>query len=322
MNQVLEIVKQRHHSGSRPGARQDAFKVALCIEGGGLRGVVSGGSLAALEALGYKSAFDVIYGSSSGAYSGSFFAGEDTLTGLRFFLDYSQVQFVSAKRFLHGGKLFDLDYVQQIMHTKTPLNYAKAIKSQPPLHIVATDASNHKNFILKNFRSAYELDRALHASASIPPYPRPRPFMFHKHRFLDGSLLDPFCIHSAMAENCTHIVLLYSMPRRAQHGPKILDKRLVAPYFAKIDNHLAELYLGHAEYSVNGLSHIWNHYDGTHILTVTPKWRRGMPNQLSTKRRRLELGLLAGAEATLNSFAPDKTTQELIIENFKRQLKI
>ena len=53
---ALEAVKARWLGGSRPGARRDDFKVGLVVEGGGMRGVVSGGALQAMHDLGMRCA--------------------------------------------------------------------------------------------------------------------------------------------------------------------------------------------------------------------------------------------------------------------------
>ena|SRR3989344_4220402 len=321
-NQVLEIIKQRHQTQSQPGKRSDPHKVVLCVEGGGLRGVVSAGALAALEALGYQSAFDVVYGSSCGAYGGVMFVAGDCLTGTRFYLDYSQKQFISIKRFLRGGPIFDLDYVSQTMHGKKLLDYEKAIKASPPLHIVATDANSAKPYVLKNFKNDYELDRALKATSTFPLNRRVKPLIFHRHHFLDGYILDPFCLHGALKEQATHIMIIFSKPWRSRHPQTILDKKLLAPYFSKISPNLAETYLNHGEYSVNGLSHIWNHYDGTHVLTVSPHKDQKLPSQLTRNRKKLGKGYLAGAESVLNQLSPDGQTRKYILDHFKSVLHI
>ena len=52
-------------------------KLGLVVEGGGMRGVISGGALIALERLGLTSAFDEVYGESAGAINACYFlAGE------------------------------------------------------------------------------------------------------------------------------------------------------------------------------------------------------------------------------------------------------
>ncbi|HET7827826.1 MAG TPA: patatin-like phospholipase family protein, partial [Candidatus Saccharimonadales bacterium] len=247
-NHVIEIIKQRHHTGSLPDKRNDPFKIALNVEGGGMRGASTGGMLAALEALNLRTAFDVIYGSSSGAYSASFFAGGNVLTGARFYLDYSQKQFISKKRALLGGPIFDLEYVRQIMHHQTPLDYPGVLHNLPPLHIIATDSLRSRPVVLKGFKTPDELDRGLKASANVPSFRHPKALLFKKHRLLDGSIIDPFSIHSAVSEKNSHILILFSKPWHRKNSPKIVDTRLLKPYLSKVNPHLAEMFLHHGEY--------------------------------------------------------------------------
>lgn len=62
---VLQVVLSRARAGSRPGARSDPHQVHLVIEGGGMRGSVSGGMCVVLEAAALVPAFDRIYGVSA-----------------------------------------------------------------------------------------------------------------------------------------------------------------------------------------------------------------------------------------------------------------
>src|SRR5581483_4629326 len=48
-------------------------RVALVIEGGGMRGVVSAGMTAAIEQLGLRDSFDEVHGASAGAFNAAFF---------------------------------------------------------------------------------------------------------------------------------------------------------------------------------------------------------------------------------------------------------
>ena len=72
---VIELVAKRWKTKSKPGKRLsgDAQKVALCIEGGGMRGCVAAGATAAINFLGLSDSIDVIYGSSAGAMVGTYF---------------------------------------------------------------------------------------------------------------------------------------------------------------------------------------------------------------------------------------------------------
>ena len=72
---VLNLLHKRYNSKSTPSSRapDDTAILALSIEGGGMRGAVSGGMAAAIACLGLSNAFDSIYGSSAGSIIGSYF---------------------------------------------------------------------------------------------------------------------------------------------------------------------------------------------------------------------------------------------------------
>lgn len=72
---VLNLLHKRYRSNSLPMSRapDDTAILALSIEGGGMRGAVSGGMAAAIACLGLSNAFDSVYGSSAGSIIGSYF---------------------------------------------------------------------------------------------------------------------------------------------------------------------------------------------------------------------------------------------------------
>ena len=71
MHEVLRVLGERARAGSLPGERRDGLRVALAIEGGGMRGTISAGMALALDELGLVSAFDAVYGASAGAITGA-----------------------------------------------------------------------------------------------------------------------------------------------------------------------------------------------------------------------------------------------------------
>jgi predicted patatin/cPLA2 family phospholipase len=73
---VLELMSKRFQENSKPGARNDDAKLALAMEGGGMRGAVSAGMAAALAALGLTDTIDVIYGSSAGSVIGAYMVSQ------------------------------------------------------------------------------------------------------------------------------------------------------------------------------------------------------------------------------------------------------
>ncbi|HEX5303933.1 MAG TPA: patatin-like phospholipase family protein [Streptosporangiaceae bacterium] len=62
-HEVLRVLAARTQAGSRPGERDDGFRVALAVEGGGMRGTISAGMALALDELGLVPAFAAVLAS-------------------------------------------------------------------------------------------------------------------------------------------------------------------------------------------------------------------------------------------------------------------
>jgi Patatin-like phospholipase len=100
---VVEAVMSRWKANSKPGQRAygDVNKIALSIEGGGMRGCVSAGATAALNILGIHDTIDVVYGSSAGAMIGAYFISRQ-FSGVQI---YHDILPSAGKRFIDKGKL-------------------------------------------------------------------------------------------------------------------------------------------------------------------------------------------------------------------------
>ena len=59
---MLRLLLSRLQDGSAPGARGDGFKLGLVVEGGGMRGIVTGAMLMGLQDTGMMNVFDAVYG--------------------------------------------------------------------------------------------------------------------------------------------------------------------------------------------------------------------------------------------------------------------
>jgi hypothetical protein len=70
-HEVLRALADRARTGSLPGHRDDGMRIALGIEGGGMRGTISAGMALALHELGLVPSFDAVYGASAGAITGA-----------------------------------------------------------------------------------------------------------------------------------------------------------------------------------------------------------------------------------------------------------
>ena len=72
LHPVAAAMHRRREEGSRPGARNDGFKIALAVEGGGMRGCVAAGMVAAIHHLNLTDSLDAVYGSSAGSLIGAY----------------------------------------------------------------------------------------------------------------------------------------------------------------------------------------------------------------------------------------------------------
>ena len=99
-----------------PGAREDSHRVALVLEGGGMRGVVSAGMVAALERLGMRDAFDLIVGSSAGAINGvALLSGVAQRAADAYCGPLASRSFVNPLRVLRGKPVIDVNDVLAIV---------------------------------------------------------------------------------------------------------------------------------------------------------------------------------------------------------------
>lgn len=216
---VVQLLARRKAEGSRPGERSDGRRVALVIEGGGMRGVVSAGMTAALEQLGLKDAFDEVHGASAGAFSGTFLlAGQATyLTGL-YQHGFGDPRFVSARRALVGKPLFDLDYViDEVWTHQRPLQTERVLACATELYITATDVETTEINSLTGFQDAAAIKDAMRASSRLP-WLAGGPVEFRGRRYFDATLAEAIPIHAA-ERSATDMLVLQTRPHGVTHTP-------------------------------------------------------------------------------------------------------
>ena len=85
---VIEAIMQRYQECSLPGKRgpRDGHRIALAVEGGGMRGCVSAGSCAALQFMGLEDTVDCVYGASAGAMVAAYFVSRQS-AGIQIYHD-------------------------------------------------------------------------------------------------------------------------------------------------------------------------------------------------------------------------------------------
>jgi predicted patatin/cPLA2 family phospholipase len=214
-HEVLRALAARARSGSQPGARDDGLRIALVIEGGGMRGILSGGMALALAELGLVPAFDAIYGASAGAITGAWLLSRPD--GLRGWTEPAYVRTLIRRTApLRGRPVVDIrGLIEDFYQTTYPLDYAAVLANPVELHPLATDAATGQSTDLHPLiGNPAELRLALRASAALPVLAGP-PVEFADRRFYDGGVAESVPYRTALAQGATHLLLLRS--RRAPH---------------------------------------------------------------------------------------------------------
>ncbi|KAM3571738.1 hypothetical protein VYU27_006217, partial [Nannochloropsis oceanica] len=198
---VAVAIHGRIASKSQPGARADGMKIGLSLEGGGMRGCVGAGMLAAINHLGLRDAFDVVYGSSAGSLMGAFFlSGQTPLEGPGIYYDIlSQAgkDFIDQRQIMRsiglgaldfrretygamlkrqpGKPVLNLDFLlQTVIERLMPLDWNTfwARNQLIPLKVVASALLSKQSVPLSsadgNFQTLQELAQCMRASMLLP----------------------------------------------------------------------------------------------------------------------------------------------------------
>jgi len=180
----------------------DGDKIALVIEGGGMRGCVTAGMVCAIDYLGLRECVDIVYGSSAGSIIGAYFVtGQLPWVGPEVYYDQlpsAGKSFIDTGRLLRalgigllnpkllkdtllrrnaGKPLIDLDFLlKETMQNTKPLNWEVFAERQrtnvQPLKIIASCLKREEPLVMtyedRHFESLEELAKCMHASSLLP----------------------------------------------------------------------------------------------------------------------------------------------------------
>ncbi|WP_327433073.1 patatin-like phospholipase family protein [Streptomyces sp. NBC_01236] len=215
LHPVWRVLAERARSGSRPGARTDGHRVALAIEGGGMRGIIAGGMTLALHELGLTDGFDAVYGASAGAASGAWLLSGSP-ESLRFWAapEYARV-LIRRSNPLRGRPMVDLHAFYEVLYRYgdrdfAPMDFDAVLAHAVEYHPLATDAATGESTDLRPFLGdAAHLRTALRASAALPLLAG-RPVALGGRRFYDAGVSESIPYRTALAHDATHVLVLRS----------------------------------------------------------------------------------------------------------------
>ena len=214
VHEVLRVLGERARARSLPGERRDGFRVALAIEGGGMRGTISAGMALALDELGLVPAFDAVYGASAGAITGAWLLSRPQ--GLRGWTEPAYARaFIRRSALLRGRPVADIRaLIEELYQTTFPMDFDAVLASPVEFHPLATDAATGQSTDLRPLcGTPAELRLALRASAALPLLAGP-PVQLDGRRFYDAGLSESVPYRTALAQGATHVLVL-----RSRRGP-------------------------------------------------------------------------------------------------------
>jgi predicted patatin/cPLA2 family phospholipase len=203
-DEVLRALVRRRDRGSRA----DGARIALVVGGGGMRGAYAGGMAHALDDAGLGGWFDVVYGSSAGAYVGAgLLMGNGRGSAHIFFEDMACREFVDPRRLGTRRPMVSLDHLidDVLVHSK-PLEWDRLRDSPVPLRVVATALDDLSPHVLAP-RTSAEWKLAMRATAAIPLLAGPAVDLAGR-RWIDGSVSEPLPVLRALQDGATHVLAL------------------------------------------------------------------------------------------------------------------
>lgn len=240
MHPVAEVLRER------ATGRADDHRVALVLEGGAMRGVVSAAMTAALERHGLGRAFDLVVGASAGALNGAaFLAGVAAGSAAAYHGTLASREFVNPTRLLRGRPALDVGWVVHNAHDGLDAGrHQRTLASGIPLHCLAVDVDTAEPVDLTGMRTVEELCGALLASSRMP-WVGGAPVELAGHRYLDGGLAAPIPVATALGAGATHVLVLQTRPAGVPRssGSRFAD-RMIVRQLKRLNPDLVTLYHG------------------------------------------------------------------------------
>lgn len=205
---VRAIMHTRALGRSKRKNRTDGFHLALVIECGGMRGAAAGGFLKSLADLHLVDSIDSFHGSSSGACAAAYLFSNQFESGCQIYERISRREIVNPLGFLSQPCLVDTDYiVDEVIRRVLPLDTQPILDNPGVLNVITTSVSECAPAIHNSFANGDSLLRALKATLRVPG-PFERGIAIGNDRHVDGGILAPVPVFSAIAAGATHILII------------------------------------------------------------------------------------------------------------------
>lgn len=182
------------------------MKSGLVLEGGGMRGVYTGG---VLEKLLEEGIFvDYVIGVSAGACHASSYISRQNGRNREVTIGYvNHPEYISVKNLLVKRELFGMDLIfDKIPNSLVPFDYSRFHDATEEFVVGATDCFTGKAVYFEKPNQPEDVLAIVRASSSLPLMSRP--VEFNGKLLMDGSISDPLPIRKALSDGVTKPIII------------------------------------------------------------------------------------------------------------------
>jgi predicted patatin/cPLA2 family phospholipase len=301
---TIDLLRERADCWHRGFLPSDNRKVALIVEGGAMRGVISCAALMGLEELGMTPVFDEVYGASAGAVNAAYFlAGQAAYATSIYYQKINNTRFI---RRLWHRKIVDIDDLfDSIIAGERPLHVDEVLAARSRFFVTVADACTGEAFLIEAQSSRTPLLTILKASAAMPLLYNGLVTVDGRDCF-DGGLINPLPVLEAVESGCTDLLVLLTrpasfrdcMPSRLEqrvfdmmcaHGNSQLMREYCKTHLR--ENTVRDLVLGREPFAA-----------GINIATICPEEKDPRVERTTRSTEILRAAAIASAKRTLRAF--------------------
>ncbi|MDR1554909.1 MAG: patatin family protein [Campylobacteraceae bacterium] len=243
-------------------------KSVLVLEGGGMRGLYGAGVLDVFAKN--NLIFSDIVGVSMGACNGANYLSNQSERNYRIpYTFINDQRYLSYKRWIKGGELFDMDFVFETISNKLDqYDYETFAKNDSRLHIVTTECVSGNSIYFSKFNSGEEFGKLLRASSSLPF--AAKMVKYKDKMLLDGGISDPIPLYYAKTLSAKKIVLILTQPKEYKKSPFKLGF-LLNLFYPKFKGLREAITIRHKKYN-DSMDEVNTLEDKGEIFVIRPKY--------------------------------------------------
>ncbi|HEX4959886.1 MAG TPA: patatin-like phospholipase family protein [Thermoanaerobaculia bacterium] len=301
---VLDLIRERDRRLRAGEPIADGRKLALVVEGGGMRGIYSAGSLVGLEFLGMRDVFDDVYGTSAGAINAAYYlAGQGSFGITIYYQDLEGFKFVNRLRLT---KMADIDFLyDEVIPKRKPLDVERVLASRSRFFITLTGVDTGTGFLVQAQEASTPLIRILKGSAALP-LAYNRPVEVEGRPCLDGGVANGIAIHEALEHGCTDVLVLLTRPESYVSPPVgSLERWFFSRFSARNKPDLLQTYLQDPCYSNTCRDLAFGRVatrPGVNVATLCPDEDEVSVTRYTTNSRVLKAGAMRMARKMMAAF--------------------